>query len=316
MNIHKNARTTLWSRREIVKRVSALGQPVAVVAASLAVCERTVRKWLARYRAEQDAGLRDRSCRPHRSPRATAAGVVAEIARLRRQRWTGAQIAHALQLGRSTVARLLGRLGLARLRQLEPGGPAQRYECAQPGELLHVDTKKLGRIGRIGHRITGDRRRRVRGIGWEYVHVAVDDCSRLSYAEVLPDERGVAMAAFLRRAIAWFRRRGVRVQRILSDNGSGYRSRLVAAVCHALALVHSRTRPYTPRTNGKAERFIQTLLREWAYVRPYRTSHERTTVLPRWLHYYNWHRRHSSLGARPPISRLLLTRDDLVRLHT
>jgi transposase InsO family protein len=315
MNIHKNARTTLWSRREIVRRVRTLAQPVATVAASLAICERTVRKWLSRYQAEHDAGLRDRTCRPHHSPRATALAVVAEIERLRRQRWTGVQIAATLQLGRSTVARLLGRLGVARLRQLEAPAAANRYECARPGELLHLDAKKLGRIGRVGHRITGDRRRQVRGIGWEHAHVAVDDCSRLTYAEVLPDESGLAAAGFLRRAVAWFRRRGILVQRVLTDNGSGYRSHVFAAACQGLALVHSRTRPYTPRTNGKAERFIQTLLREWAYVRPYSTSHDRTAALPRFLHYYNWHRRHSSLGGRPPISRLAAG-DDLVRLHS
>lgn len=314
MNVHQNARTTLWSRREIVRRVRTLRQSVAMVAASLAVCERTVRKWVKRYEAQEDAGLRERSCRPHHSPRETSAAVVVEIERLRRQRWPAAQIAEAVQLGRSTVARLLGRLGLARLQQLTPRPPAQRYEYARPGELLHLDAKKLARIGRVGHRITGDRRTRMYGIGWEHVHIAVDDCSRLAYGEVLPTEGALTTAAFLRRAVAWFRRRGVYVQRVLTDNGSGYRSHRFAAACRTAAVHHLRTRPYTPRTNGKAERFIQTLLREWAYVRPYSTSHERTTLLPRWLHYYNWHRRHSSLGDRPPITRLAVG-DNLMRLH-
>jgi transposase InsO family protein len=314
MNVHQNARTTLWSRREIVRRVLTLGQSVATVAASLAVCPRTVRKWVGRYQTEAEAGLGERSCRPHHSPRATSAAVVVEIERLRRRRWTAAEIAPAVQLGRSTVARLLTRLGLARLQHLTPPPPAQRYEYARPGELVHVDAKKLARIAGVGHRITGDRRTRVYGIGWEHVHVAVDDCSRVAYCEVLPTDGAGTTAAFLRRAVAWFRRRGVIVQRVLTDNGSGYRSHRFARACRAVAVRHARTRPYTPRTNGKAERFIQTLLREWAYVRPYSTSHERTRVLPGWLHYYNWHRRHSSLGDRPPITRLALG-DNLMRVH-
>jgi transposase InsO family protein len=315
MNVHQNARTTLWSRREIVRRVLTLREPVATVAASFAVCERTVRKWIGRYQAEGEGGLAERSCRPHHSPRATSAAVVVEIERFRRQRWTGAQIAEVVQLGRSTVGRLLGRLRLARLEQLTPRPPAHRYEYARPGELVHLDTKKLGRIGYVGHRITGDWRHRVRGHGWEHVHVAVDDCSRLAYGEVLSAETGAAAAGFVRRAIVWFRRRGVRVQRILTDNGSGYRSQVFAIACQAVAVTHARTRPYTPRTNGKAERFIQTLLREWAYVRAYSSSYERTALMPRWLHYYNWHRRHTSLGDRPPISRIAVG-DHLMRLHT
>jgi transposase InsO family protein len=218
-------------------------------------------------------------------------------------------------LSRATVGRLLRRHGLARLRQLAPALPARRYERARPGELLHVDIKKLGRIGRIGHRITGDRRSRVRGIGWEYVHVAVDDCSRLAYGEVLLDERGETVAGFLRRAIQWFARRGVRIQRVLSDNGAGYRARVVAAVLGALAVAHRWTRPYRPQTNGKAERFIQTLLREWAYGRPYVSSLERQAMLPPWLHYYNWHRRHGSLMGRPPISRVIPA-DSLLSAHS
>lgn len=226
-----------------------------------------------------------------------------------------AEIAEIVQLSPATVGRTLQLLGLARLSALENRGPTQRYEWARPGQLVHVDIKKLGRIGRVGHRITGDRRSAVRGIGWEYVHVCVDDCSRLAYAEVLSDEQGVTVAAFMRRAIAWFRARGVYVQRVLSDNGTGYRSHVFAAACRALHLVHRRTRPYTPRTNGKAERFIQTLLREWAYGRPFNSSVERTSVLGRWLHYYNEHRRHSALNKQPPISRLVRS-DDLLRVHS
>jgi transposase InsO family protein len=314
MDIHKNARTTPWSRAAIVKRVLA-GQPVRRVAEDAAVSERTVRKWLARSQSEDGAGLQDRSCRPHHSPRATPDAVVAQVVALRRQRWTGARIAPAVALSRATVGRLLRRLGLARRRQLEPPAPAQRYERERPGDLLHVDIKKLGRIAGIGHRITGDRRHRPRGIGWEFVHVAIDDCSRLAYAEVLRDERGETVAAFLRRACRWFARRGIRIQRVLSDNGSGYVSRVFAAVCQALRIAQRRTRPYTPRTNGKAERLIQTLLREWAYGRPYTSSLERQAALPRWLHYYNWHRPHGSLQGRPPISRVVPA-DNLLSTHT
>lgn len=224
-----------------------------------------------------------------------------------------------MALSRAIVGRLLHRLGLARLRQLDPRVPARRYERARPGELLHVDIKKLGRIAGIGHGITGDRRHRARGIGWEYVHVAIDDCSRMGCAEVLLDERAVTVAAFLRRACRWFARRGIRVERVLSDNGGGYISRLFAAACQALRVAHRRTRPYTPRTNGRAERFLQTLLREWAYARPYTSSLARQASLPGWLHYYNWHRRHGSLENRPPISRVVpaenLERSQLVTNH-
>jgi transposase InsO family protein len=313
MNIHKNARTTPWSRAEIARRVQA-GHTVSRVAHAFAVCGRTVRKWVARAQ-EGILALEDRSCRPQSSPTAISAAVVVEIERWRRLRRTGAEIAELLQLSPATVGRTLQRLGLARLGRLEPPEPTRRYEWAQPGQLVHVDVKKLGRIGRIGHRITGDRRSRVYGIGWEYVHVCVDDCSRVAYAEVLRAENGLMVAAFMRRAVAWFRARGVYLQRVLTDNGSSYRSHVFAAACRALRLEHRRTRPYTPRTNGKAERFIQTLLREWAYGRPFNSSVERTRLLGRWLHYYNEHRRHTALNRQPPISRLVRS-DDLLRVHS
>ena len=314
MDIHQNARTTPRSRAEIVRRILELHQPVRVVAQDVGICERTARKWLARHQQEGAAGLVDRSCRPHRSPRGTPAAVVARVEALRRERWTGARIAPAVALSRATVGRILRRLGLARLRHLAPVEPVRRYERAHPGDLLHVDIKKLGRIAGIGHRITGDRRHRARGIGWEYVHVAIDDCSRLSYAEVLLDERGETVATFLRRAITWFARRGVRIERVLSDNGSAYRSRVVAAACQALRVAQRWTRPYRPQTNGKAERFIQTLLREWAYGRPYTSSLERRAALRAWLHYYNWHRRHGGIQGRPPISRVVPA-DNLLSAH-
>ena len=196
---------------------------------------------------------------------------------------------------------------------LAPPVAVRRYEWARPGDLVHLDVKKLGRIGRIGHRITGDRRRRVRGIGWEYVHVAVDDASRMVYVEVLGDEDGPAVTAFLWRALSWFRRHGIRVRRLMTDNAFAYGSQGFRELCQRQRLKHLRTRPYTPRTNGKAERFIQTLLREWAYRRPYATSAARTRALASWLHYYNWHRRHSSLHDEPPVSRLRAA--NLVGLH-
>jgi len=260
MDVHKNARTTPHSRALIAQRVAA-GETPAAVARALGVCDRTVHKWVARA-AEGVLALEDRSCRPQRSPRAISAGLMVEIERLRQRRWTGALIAEAVGLSRATVARTLAQLGVARLPAVEVAPAGRRYEWERPGQLVHVDIKKLGRIGGIGHRITGDRRQRVRGIGWEFVHVCLDDCSRLAYAEMLSDEQSVTVAGFLRRAVAWFARRGIQAQRVLSDNGSAYRSRLVAAACQALTLDHRFTRPYTPRTNGKAERFIQTLLRE------------------------------------------------------
>jgi transposase InsO family protein len=312
MDVHKNARTTPHSRALIAQRVAA-GGALATVAQAFGVCDRTVRKWVARA-AEGPLALEDRSCRPQRSPRAISAALMVEIQRLRQRRWTGAVIAEAVGLSRATVARTLGQLGLARLPALDASAPARRYEWARPGQLLHVDIKKLACIGHIGHRITGDRRRSVRGIGWECVHVCIDDCSRVAYAEVLRDERSVTVAGFLRRAVAWFARRSVVAERVLSDNGPAYRSHLVAAAGRALELAHRFTRPYTPRTNGQAERFIQTLLREWAYAIAYPSSAHRTAALDRWLHYYNWHRRHSALNRQPPISRVVRP-DDLLSLH-
>jgi transposase InsO family protein len=315
MNIHKNARTTPQSRAEIVRRVVRERQPARQVAAAFGISERTVRKWVARARPAAAGALADRSSRPHGSPGQTPLELQELIERLRRQRWTGAEIAHALHLSPATVARHLRRQGLARLRALEPPVPVVRYEYRHPGALVHIDIKKLGRIGRPGHRVHGDRRTRVRGIGWEFVHVAVDDATRLAYVEVLPDEQGVTCVRFLWHALAWFRRHGIRIRRLMTDNGSGYLAHVFTAACQGAHLRHVRTRPYTPRTNGKAERFIQTLLREWAYRRPYATSTARRTALPSWLHHYNWHRNHGSLQGCPPMSRLVAA-DNLMRLHS
>ena len=300
MDIHKNARTTPHSRALIARRVHA-GETVAAVARAFSVCDRTARKWVERATVGE---FTDRSCRPQRSPRAISAAVMVAIQRLRQLAWTGAQIAEVVQVSRATVARTLSQLNLARLTALQERPVIVRYEWPRPGQLLHLDIKKLGRIGHVGHRITGDRRGPARGIGWEFVHVCIDDCSRVAYAEVLGDEKGVTVAAFLRRAVAWFRRRGVHVRRVLTDNGSGYCSRVFAAACRARRLVHRRTRPYTPRTNGKAERFIRTMLGGWAYGAIYGSSDERTAALSGWLDHYNFRRPHGSLGHKAPMDRL------------
>jgi transposase InsO family protein len=316
MNVHKNARLTPHSRADLVRRVEA-GQPIAAVAAAFGVSIRTIRKWLERFRNEGPEGLKDRSSRPHRLHKPTPETVVAEVERLRRQRWTGKQIAAELGISPATVSRILRRLGLNRIAALEPAEPVRRYERAHPGELIHIDIKKLGRFDHVGHRITGDRRQgETRGAGWEFVHVAVDDASRLAFSQILPDEKKESAVAFLRTAVAYYASLGIRVDRVMTDNGSCYKAHAFREACHDLGLRHIRTRPYTPKTNGKAERFIQTALREWAYARAYPTSNHRADELPRWLHRYNWHRPHGSLNSKPPVSRLALTEDNLLRLHT
>jgi transposase InsO family protein len=305
MNIHKNARTTPHSRLLMVRRVLCQKQPATKVAADFGVSERTVRKWLARWRAGGEPALNDRSSAPARQRRLPSEQVAA-IAALRRQRLTSPVIARRLGLPLSTVGAVLRRLGLGRLKRLDPDAPVVRYQREHPGELVHIDTKKLGKIAGIGHRITGDRHDRHRGIGWEYLHVAVDDASRLAYTEILPDERKASAIAFLERALGWFARHGVTVERIMTDNGSAYRSHDFRDACTSAGVRHLRTRPYTPRTNGKAERFLQTVMRECAYARAFRSSQERATALPRWLHIYNVHRPHTALAGQPPISRLAM----------
>jgi len=306
MDLHSGARTCPASRALLVRRIRAEQWTVDAAAKAAGISVRTAYKWLARARAGE---LHDRSSRPHRSPRATPEPWRALILELRRCRLTGAQIAHRLKLRRSTVARVQRRAGLARLLSLAPPEPVVRYEHQRPGDLLHLDVKKLGRFRRPGHRIHGDRQRCSPDVGWEFVHIAIDDYSRVAYVEVLPNELGITTAAFLQRALAWFRRRGIRVRRILSDNGSPYVSKVFRADCAAQHVRHLRTRPYRPQTNGKAERFIQTLLREWAYVRPYPTSGRRRGALPGWLRHYNFHRPHGSLHGLPPISRLGVRRE-------
>lgn len=317
MNSHKNARLTALGRAELVRRVIERGQSASTVATSFGVCVKTVRKWVARFEAEGEAGLQDRSSRPRRLHRPTPPEVADRIVALRRERWTGKRIAAELGVSPATVSRILRRLGLSRMRDLEPAEPARRYERARPGEMIHIDIKKLGRFERTGHRITGDRRGQSnsRGVGWEYVHVCIDDHSRIAFTSILPDEKAVSAIAFLRDAVRFYARLGISVERVMTDNGSCYKSFAFRDACNELGLRHIRTRPYTPRTNGKAERFIKTALNEWAYARAYQTSDQRARHLPDWLHSYNWHRPHGGIGSNPPISRLGLTRDNLLRLH-
>jgi transposase InsO family protein len=316
MNIHKNARLTPRGRELLVRRIVS-GQMPEAAARAAGVCPRTARKWLARFQTEGMDGLKDRSSRPHRLRKPTPEETVEKVEVLRRQRWTGKQIAAELGISPATVSRILKRLGLNRIAALEPAEPIRRYEREKPGELIHIDIKKLGRFERVGHRITGSPQEgKSRGAGWEFVHVSIDDASRLAFSQILADERKESAVAFLRAAIAYYQSLGVIVARVMTDNGSCYRSKAFRDACRDLGLKHIRTRPYTPKTNGKAERFIQTALREWAYAQAYPTSDRRAQELPIWLHRYNWHRPHGSLKSKPPISRLALNRDNLLRLHT
>ena len=311
MKLHANARTCPKSRQVMVRRFLA-GRPREILAAEFAVSTRTVSKWVARYRAEGEPGLVDRSSAP-RWVRRTDPDRVEAIAALRRLGMTGAEIAMCLTMPVSTVSAVLARIGLGKLSRLEPPEPPNRYERERPGELIHIDVKKLGRIRGAGHRMTGSRasqkRTRVNGrltgvAGWEFVHVCVDDATRLAYVEVLEDEKGLTAVGFLRRAIAFYRRHGITVERVMTDNGTAYRSTVHALACRTLHIRHLRTRPYRPRTNGKAERFIRTLLGGWAYGALYGTSRERTAALDGWLWTYNHRRPHGSLSHKTPIARL------------
>lgn len=316
MNIHKNARLTPIGRERMVRQIAS-GQTPEAAARAAGVCPRTARKWWARFQAEGLEGLKDRSSRPRRLRKPTAAAILEKIEALRRRRFTGKQIAAELGVSPATVSRVLKRLGLNRIGALEPAEPVRRYECAHPGELIHIDIKKLGRFDRVGHRITGDRRQgETRGAGFEFVHVCIDDASRLAFSQILSDEKKESAVAFLKAAVAYYASLGVTVLRVMTDNGSCYRSKAFRDACRDLALRHIKTKPYTPKTNGKAERFIQTALREWAYAQAYPTSDRRAEELPIWLHRYNWHRPHGSLKSKPPISRLALAEDNLLRLHS
>ena len=317
MDVHQNARLTVACRVLMVQRVQA-GRAKSQVGRELGVSSKTVEKWLRRFAERGVEGLQDRSSRPHRSPAATEEVLKAAVVALRRQRLTLISIAAQLGLSRSTVARIAKAANLNRLSKLEPVPVYRRYERAEAGELLHLDIKKLGRITKVGHRIHGDRTghnsRNI--VGWEYLHVAIDDASRVAYAQLLPDEDSECCIAFLRAAVAYYAGLGVRIKGVYTDNALVYRRSAFANACAQLGLSHHFTRPYTPRTNGKAERFIQTCLREWAYARAYHHSYQRRDALPTWLHGYNWHRPHMSLAGQPPINRLDLKRNNLLRLHS
>jgi len=319
MNIHSLARTTPSSRGLIADRRAA-GLTEVAVATQLGVDRKTVRKWTKRKRDEGQAGLQDRSSRPHTMPTALSAEWKAAVAALRRIRFTQAQIAELLKLSKSRVQRAVAAVGLAKLSALEPPIPENRYERKRPGEMIHVDTKKLARFYQPGHRVTGDRSdaRNKGHKGYEFLHVAIDDRTRLAYAELLPDEKGPRCADFLRRAARFFARHGIgRIERVMSDNGSGYISAEFKQALLELEAKHKRTKPYTPRTNGKAERFIQTMLRLWAYVRPYNSSDERAAALSPWLRWYNRQRPHGSLKGKAPIEMLKqLRRDNLLGDHS
>jgi transposase InsO family protein len=308
MLLHGNAALTPKQRLKLATRIVEQGWSLSEAAAAAEVSEPTARKWARRYREQGEAGLVDRSSAPGAQAGATAPERVEAIAALRRLRMTGAEIAELLDMALSTVSGILTRIGLGKLSRLEPPEPPNRYERARAGELIHIDVKKLGRIGRNGpgHRVTGDRSndRRSRGAGWEYVHVCVDDATRLAYVEVLSDEQAPTCIGFLKRAVRFYAAHGVEVERLLTDNGSAYRSKLHGIACRMLGIKHIRTRPYRPRTNGKAERFIRTLLGGWAYGAIYRSSAERRAALGGWLDFYNHRRKHGSLGHQPPISRL------------
>jgi transposase InsO family protein len=316
MDYHQNARLTIHSRAQMVENVITRGFTLKQAAACANVSARTAAKWVARYRAGGADALADRSSRPRRLHRPTSGELTARVVGLRRERWTGVRIAQQTGLSRATVSRILRRAKLNRMRDLESAPAVQRYEHARPGDLLHLDIKKLGRIARPSHRVTGDRRDSVRRIGWEYVHVAIDDHSRIAFSAIFPDEKQNSAVAFLKAAVAYYARLGIRFRAVLTDNGSAYRSATFARACAELGIKHRFTRPYTPRTNGKAERFIQTALREWAYARPYQNSELRARELPLWLHQYNWQRPHASLGLSPPISRSGLDANNLLILHS
>lgn len=325
MDTHKNAPLTPKGREAMVRCVVEGGLSKAVVARQFNTTPKTVGKWVKRFRADGVDGLRDRSSRPLSLPSQTAPATCAAVEALRRQRHTGKQIAAEVGVSPATVSRVLRRLGLNRMRDLEPAEPVRRYEREHPGDMIHIDIKKLGRFNQVGHRMTGDRTRqssrrgtrqgKAWGVGWEYVHVCIDDNSRVAFSQILPNEKAVSAVAFLIAAVAYYKSLDVTVTRVMTDNGSCYKAFDFRDACIGLGLKHVRTKPYTPKTNGKAERFIQTALREWAYAQAYPTSDRRAEELPIWLHRYNWHRPHGGIKSKTPISRLALTKDNLLRLH-
>jgi transposase InsO family protein len=315
MNVHKNARLTVLGRERVVKQVLERVLTPAAASAAAGVSLRTLYKWLSRFRNEGSAGLRDRCSRPKRLRCALSSKQRLLIEQLRRERRSYREIARRTKAPLSTVARFLKHQGLNRLEALDPKPPVQRYEHEHPGELVHLDIKRLARFHRPGHRVTGNRQIDSPGAGWQFLHVAIDDHARVAYGELYRDERGLSAARFLARLVGYYRRLGIKIVRVLTDNGSAYRSKRFRRACQRLAIKHSRTRAYRPQTNGKAERFIQTTLREWAYARSYANHHERAKAWLPWLHHYNWHRPHASLGYRPPIRRIGLSMNNLSALH-
>lgn len=316
MDSHKNARLTYVRRIEMVQDITQRGLSVPQAAAAHGVSAPTARKWLGRYLVDGEAGLGDASSRPDRSPRAIEPAKALAVIELRHKRLTQARIAVALGVSKSTVSRVLARAGLSLLSNLDPVEPIVRYEHEAPGDMLHIDTKKLGRIERPSHRVTGNRRDSVDGAGWEMLFVAIDDHARIAFTAMHADERTPSAVQFLRDAVAYYARLGVTVRRLLTDNGSAFRSRDFAAACKELEVRHRFTRPYRPQTNGKAERFIQSALREWAYGFTYQHSSERAKALDRWNHHYNWHRPHQGIGGAVPMSRLNSSRNNLLTLHS
>lgn len=316
MNTHKNARLTFARRLEMVEDMR--GQKLSPEAAGRrhGVSAPTARKWLGRFLAEGETALIDQSSRPKRSPRAIAAACAMAIVELRKRRLTQARIAVALGVSKSTVGRVLARAGLSRLADLEPVAPAQRYEHLAPGDLLHIDTKRLVRFERVGHRATGDRSHMSRGAGWEYLFVAIDDHARIAFTDIHPDERKASAVQFLSNAVTYYASLGVHLKRVMTDNGKCFRSHPFRDACRQFGLRHIFTRPYTPRTNGKAERFIQSALREWAYAFVYQHSNERAETLDDWTHHYNWHRPHQGIGGVAPMTRLSQRRNNLLTLHS
>lgn len=316
MNTHKNARLTVSGRALLVQRIVKEGLRPVEVAQSQGVSVRTAYKWLNRYRTEGEEGLQDRSSRPKSCPHALPAKCQEQVIELRHQRKTYRQISQFLKVGNSTVGRILSRSGLNRLACLEPPVAVIRYEYPRPGGLLHLDIKKLGRFYKPGHRVTKDRLKgRSYHVGWEYAHVAIDDNSRVAHSSLHPDQSGRSACLALIKALRYYASLGVRFERVMTDNGPCYKSGRFKRLCRRLGLKHIYTKPYTPRTNGKAERFIQTALREWAYAKSYESSDQRAAYLPAWLHEYNWHRPHASLSYLPPISRIASV-NNLVGLHS
>lgn len=303
MDYHHHARLTIYSREQLAKSVVEGRLSLCEAAAEHRLSRQSASKWVRRFRQGGPAALADRSSRPQRSPRSTAPELVERVERLRRERWSGVRIVQTTGLSRATVSRILTRLKLNKAKMLEPKLPVVRYERDAAGDLLHIDIKKLARIVKPGHGFTRNPQDETRGAGWEFLYVAIDDHSRIAFTAMMPDEKAASAAGFLAQAVAYFARFGIVSKRVMTDNGPCFISDRFHDTCRQLNLRHIRTRIYTPRTNGKAERFIQTAIREWAYARLYQNSAERLAHLATWNHLYNWHRPHASLNQRPPISR-------------